>query len=328
MSGLDTITIHDLRDRILAAATDHHRSCARVVQRLLAVPEGERKIAIAFHAIGFEYARQMFDGIRENVWENLERKISTDASLTSKRAQTADVLLELFRLIQAEVLESEVDRTNFHHSHLHGERDEDNIFSFLNDKNCDAIHLLANEDPTEIALISVIWTPNEMMQLIDRCLSTERRRRVILQLSRLDRLPETVLRESAQHFAIKLRQRLIPTVTPKAPPEVDAPLAIEPLINARNPEIDALIASVDLEFENAIQNYLKSSSPEISVVIGQLNESQELREKVENSREFLAKRLPAQYASEKATATSLTPSPKAVTPPPFDPSRHVAHLAK
>ncbi|MBC7692653.1 MAG: hypothetical protein H7222_12905 [Methylotenera sp.] len=187
-------TVSELKEKLFSLAALRAGTCASVMARRLATRDGLLELALALDSVGFAYCRQGFDWINAAEWERMEYALQI--SLGLRRPITGvQALADLCRDITSETIDWNADSS------------EVGPFDFLNTLDPREMRALFTDQPTaEIAMISVYRDAEAMGAIFDQ-LEPARRREVILQISRAEKLPREAVRNVAHSFAEKLRRR-------------------------------------------------------------------------------------------------------------------------
>jgi len=248
-------SIIELTDKILSLTVAHPKPCQISARRLMATRDGMRKMAVLFDSIGIEYSRQLFDRITSPQWkmitelnrdrsDRLNHLSSQISSQISSQVSSAKILLEIYTDFLIESMSADSPDYN------------EDPFSFLKDlNNYELSSILGKEDPTQIAFISIHWNPEEMSNLL-ACLKPPMRRQVVLQILRLERVPEEALEKAAVRFALQIKRRFQGLFD-------ETELEFESFESSES--IQSIMADIDMETEQQMLDYLKSNSTSIKL---------------------------------------------------------------
>ena len=228
-------SVIELTDKILSLTVAHPKPCQISVRRFITTSDGMKKMVVLFDSIGFEYSRQLFDRITSSQWRTI-KELNNERSGSSNRASTAKILLEIYTDFLIESMSA--DSSDF---------GEDPFFFLKELSNYELSSILGKEDPIQIAFISLRWSPEEMSNLL-ACLKPPIRRQVVLQILRLERIPEDALEKAAARFAAQIKQRF-QGLFDESEFEFDSFEGSE--------SIQSIVADIDLETEQRMLNYLK-----------------------------------------------------------------------
>lgn len=232
MSGT---TSEEIKEKILSVAVARPASTARAVRRMLTRPDAEDALAAACAAIGFDFARQVFDGIPGSRWREWELRA---AAGRGPRA-TAAALESVYLALLGDALSPGTSG---------------DPFEFLREMSESGfLATVSGAEPERLALISLHWPEEELSRLFG-ALSREAGRRLVLAIHRLRRLPPEVAEQAAARFARELEASArgpwteVPVRLPES--EREANEAVERLaaiIEERLRADEALIAFVSRE---------------------------------------------------------------------------------
>jgi hypothetical protein len=279
--ALEVTTARELRDRILSLAVLYPQPCASVIRRMLQGTAGEWEFGKYCAAIGIVYARHVFDGLSPRQWDRVEEA----ARASVKDLNEGECLLLLREL----------------HSRFAGEStgwDSDDAslsdpFEFLRGLEATEIaELLSSEHAAKVALIGAYWPLENLLSLVSSTAAAFRKQ-IVLNHSRLERLPELALRREATRFAQSLRSGV---ERRKRATTKQVAAAVEQLARAagekkeqmerelsavkasleqvkakeaeqkeaRRRECLRVLSEIDFEREKEILSYLKTAQPELA----------------------------------------------------------------
>jgi hypothetical protein len=238
---------------------------------MLGSRDGTFKLAIACDAIGFEYAKQVFDRLSPGQWHAMDAALRERASEAAS-APVARVLLEVYTVLLGETMTYDHSRGN----------DEDPFHFLQKIAEEELTSLLRNESPSRIAFISLYWNPDEMNRVFN-ALPAAVRRQVVLQISRLQRLPEDAIQQVAQCFAATLQQKRkdarppthvtaaapspIPVLSPNSTPARTEPVAAREIPVRSGDVAEAIrriVAGIDVTADRRLREYIRQASPALS----------------------------------------------------------------
>lgn len=186
------ISAAELKEKIMAMAVSNPQACAIVTRKLLVTREGMRKLAVTCEAIGFEYAKRLFDSIGPAKWRALSEYLRENlAEITN--ANSGQILLETYTDILCEAMGSDPSQN------------VDDPFDFLRKlSDSELLRLLAAEQPANVAMIAAFWEAEEMSKILS-LLNEQARNQVVVQIARLQGLPKEVVRQAAISVAEQLK---------------------------------------------------------------------------------------------------------------------------
>ena len=187
---------YETKDNILSLAVAFPDACSKVIEKFIRSGEGLYKFSVVCDIIGIDYCRHIFDRIPLGQWQAVEDVIkNTMGNLDSDKQ--SQILSDVYKTLLAESMDWEDGKLKH------------DIFEFLRGLDTHEVSsLLQGEDPTHIAFISLYWNLDEFMEFLNS-LDSQQRKLTILQMSRLDRLPETALLAAAERFAESLLQKRV-----------------------------------------------------------------------------------------------------------------------
>lgn len=243
-------SVIELTDKILSLTVAHPKPCQISARRLITTRDGMRKMVVLFDSIGIEYSKQLFDRISPAQWQSI-RALRQELSAKSTQESDAKILLEIYTDFLIESMSA--DTPDYC----------DDPFSFLKElNNYELSSILGREDPTQIAFISLHWNPEEMSNLL-ACLKPPVRRAVVLQILRLERVPEEALEKAAARFAALIKQRF-QGLFDVAEFEFDS--------SEDSESIQTIVADIDLEAEQKMLDYINSKSTSIKLQMKDLKD--------------------------------------------------------
>jgi flagellar motor switch protein FliG len=200
-------TVIELKDKILSLAAERPEEFRLGVQKILRTSEGSHKFAIFCDYLGMNYSRELFEFLSVFQWNNIIEQLKLGTK-ESNQANFAQALLEVYQEILVECM------------YYEGVPTSEDPFLFLSQWNrIKLLSFLSNEDPAKLALIAIYWGQTELLELL-RSLTPPMKARVVLHISRLSRIPNSSARESANHYAKDLFNRLSSIKQPPPPPPV------------------------------------------------------------------------------------------------------------
>jgi flagellar motor switch protein FliG len=236
-------SVIELIDKILSLTVAHPKACQISVRQLLATREGMKKAVVLFDSIGLEYSKQLFDRITSPQWRSI-KELSHERSTSSNPESEAKLLLEIYTNLLIESLASD------------SPEDLDDPFSFLKElNNYELSSILTKEDPTQIAFISLHWNPEEMSHLL-ACLAPPIRRQVILNILRLDRIPEEALERAAASFATLIKRRFQGLFD-------DTEFEFDTFEDCES--VQSIMANIDIEEEQKMLDFIKGRATSIKL---------------------------------------------------------------
>jgi hypothetical protein len=244
MDELNSTTVIELKEKILALAVAQPRACDAAARRLLCSRTGRASFARACDAIGASYARVIFDGLSPAHWAEIEREQQQQQG-GERGADEARSLLETYTALAAESLGWE------------GGRRAD-PFGFIHKISVnDLPRLLADEDPAHLALVAAYWAQEDMSVLL-AALPPATRKQAVLHIGRLERLPREAVERAAERFArsLELRARV-----PAAAPETEAP---PPEVQLATSRLGSPEPRREQDRERELREFLKRESPELA----------------------------------------------------------------
>lgn len=246
-------TLPELCDKILSLIASYPEACARGVRRMTADTEGLKRLAVAFGAIGYEYSRQLFPWITDLQWFMMENHAS-QAMQPGSASAIGQSVLAVFTDLLAESMDEGTE----------GPRDP---FAFLNDLEAGRLAEAVNgESPSSLALIATHWSPSDMSRVL-RVLPEPARIQTILQIARLQRLPDAEARKAAARFAENLRTKIPPTTNrkPVVRPAVAARVAVPPraTVMPPPPPVPRISGGDSAKAEETLLAALRAEAPEL-----------------------------------------------------------------
>ncbi|MEO7163110.1 MAG: hypothetical protein ABI041_09325 [Bdellovibrionia bacterium] len=236
-------SIIELTDKILSLAIAYPKPCQISVRRFITTRDGMKKMAVLFDSIGFEYSRQLFDRITSAQWRIIS-DLNRERSTSPNRMSEAKILLEIYTDFLIESMSA--DSPEF----------IEDPFAFLKElNNYELSSILGKEDPTQIAFISLHWRPEEMSNLL-ACLKPSVKGQVVLQILRLERIPEEALEKAAAKFANQIKSRF-QGIFDEAEMDIESEEGSE--------SIQSIVADIDLDSEQKMLDYIKSKSTSIKL---------------------------------------------------------------
>ena len=185
----------ETKDNILSLAVAFPKACSKTLNKLIKTSDGLLKISVACNVIGMDYCRQIFDFISRDQWSQIDEIIKNRVSSIDGQ-QKEQTLLEIYRILLSESMDWEESAPK---------RD---IFAFLRALSLsEQVKLMNGEDATHIAFISLYWGLDEFMVFLEG-LQPQLRKLTILQMSRLDRIPEDSAARASEKFAEVLLSKI------------------------------------------------------------------------------------------------------------------------
>lgn len=254
--------LSQLKERFLAKVMEFPELCNRWVLQQLSNQKSSMRFARIAQELSWEFSRQLFEGLSPQQWSQLQ-----DLQESENTAENRDFsVIEDFQSSLKE-LHCQIP------SQQRAVRSWD-PFSFL--KSMSALELksfLAPIPTEELALLCAYWTPGELEQYILIHLIPPRKRQMIFQMARAQKLPLEAIQETAIHVADRL-QRLKPPPFPHHHVEKrkqEEQKALEAKKALIHQQLMPLKMAFDEEtaFQNNILQFLKNESePTLQALIG------------------------------------------------------------
>jgi flagellar motor switch protein FliG len=216
---------------------------------------GLKQVALTFDTIGFEYANQIFESLHKEQWDYLETVFYTCPE-TYTQEQIERTLQEVYQQLLSEVM------TRQKMSESNSDADP---FLFLRSISDETLkNLISQFHSVKVALISAYWHEHEMARIL-KLLESEKRREVILQINRLQKLPEEFGLQAATSFAKELEHTLYPQAEVLPPPfkSKEASSSVKPSQAEINAAIQRITARASQKEELELLKFIQQESPEL-----------------------------------------------------------------
>ena len=186
----DQADIERARDPILSLVSQYPQICSKITASL--IDKGKEQLVITvFEDMGWDLAKKMFTEIAPRAWGRLGQKLRSRKD-GPKSSEVMNALLDFYKELISGVLES---GALF---------DENNPFSFLlKATKSEREQILKDESPANIAIISFFVSSDEMSEILNE-LSVETQSQVAMVMTRLESLPDSIIKKLAQKIQTKL----------------------------------------------------------------------------------------------------------------------------
>ena len=210
------------REKLVKLIAERPDACAALVRALSKSEEGLIKLSFCFDSLGYAHARVLFQDILEEEWPTLER-LTKPWSRKLTNSQHYKGLITLYLEFFSHCLSWSSDRI-----------DEKGSLAFLREmKRSKLEKLLADQLPTDVAILSTVMTPFEFSSICE-ALPESDRRQVAVTKGRLARLPAGVVAEQAMSYLEQLRNEVNKEYLAKAQAEAGIRKAMSGIDLRRN----------------------------------------------------------------------------------------------
>jgi flagellar motor switch protein FliG len=190
---LKNISLEDMereKDFILSLASQYPRICSDIAVSMID-KNLENNLIVVFDYMGWELAKKLMTEMPPRAWARLGQKLRL-----KKEKESNQSIFESLTLLHKEFLAGVLERGALN--------DEKNPFSFLSKATAsERLEILKNETATNFAVISFFMSPEELNENLQN-FSPEMQSDVTTAMSRLQSLPDAVIKKLSQNLQTKL----------------------------------------------------------------------------------------------------------------------------